>query len=179
MCVICIKPAGNSLPSKIDLEMMYRANPHGCGFATPKRFFKTLNFEEFMTELEKVKKNEPCIIHFRYATHGSIKVANCHPFRDRDPDTYFMHNGILNIRPVGDMTDSETAFRRYLAPCIKKYGMDSLETMVEVRRLLGCSKFAFLHKGKIYKFGNFEKYFGCWFSNMRWFQPMMMASGWF
>jgi hypothetical protein len=34
-------------------------------------------------------------VHFRYATHGRIALANVHPFATPQNDAYVMHNGIL------------------------------------------------------------------------------------
>lgn len=176
MCVICVKPAGRRLPEDHELRAMYEANPDGCGFATANRFFKSLDFEEFLTEIHKVNISEPCIIHFRWATHGSVNVKNCHPFYDQESNTYFAHNGILGIRPVGDMTDSETAFRTALAPCIRDYGISSRVFKTEVGRIIGYSKFAFIQDGRVYTFGHFERLDGLLYSNLRWFG---MVSGWY
>lgn len=49
-------------------------------------------------------------MHFRFATHGSVRNRNCHPFRDGD--LFFAHNGVLPYPSVGDRTDSEFAFLR-------------------------------------------------------------------
>lgn len=120
MCVICYIPKGVETPSKTMLTAMYKANPHGIGFCTPKTLYKGMNFDLFYKRIQQRRIEEPCLLHFRLATHGSVKRANCHPFYDKCTDTYFMHNGILNIRPMGDMTDSETAYRSILVPYIKE-----------------------------------------------------------
>lgn len=114
MCVICYIPKGVETPSYRVLRAMHNANPHGQGFCTPSQFSKGMNFDYFVEQLRKRSINEPCIMHFRWATHGSIKRANCHPFNIND--VYFAHNGILSVRPMRDKTDSETAFIRYLYP---------------------------------------------------------------
>ena len=121
---------------------MHKANPHGQGFCTPSQFTKGLNFEYFVEQLRKRNINEPCIMHFRFATHGSIKRANCHPFNIND--VYFAHNGILSVRPMRDKTDSETAFIRYLYPYIEQYGLHSPETLKMVQNIIESSKFAFM-----------------------------------
>lgn len=125
MCLLIYKPKGKAIPSKYVLKAAALANPDGFGFATPTRYIRTLDVDKFMREIEKVSSEDPCIIHLRYATHGSIKKTNCHPFR-KDGVT-FAHNGILNIDPIGDKTDSETAFLLYILPAVKHYGLYSRE----------------------------------------------------
>jgi len=172
MCVLCVKPAGAKMFSFDDLKAMYNRNPHGCGFATPTRTFKSLNFAKFMHELNKVDDSEPCIIHFRYATHGSIKNDNCHPFEaklDNGEMVKFAHNGVLSINAVGDMTDSETAFRYRFIPVANACGVFSKQFDGVVERIIGGSKFAFLHGSEIKTYGHFYSYKGCLCSNMYWY----------
>ena len=84
MCVLIVKRAGDKLPNDTILKMCYQANPDGCGFSTVRAWFKTLDFQQFLRVLKKhVSVNDDCLIHFRFATHGSVKKENCHPFIDR------------------------------------------------------------------------------------------------
>ena len=169
MCVICYKPKGVKMPEKETLLAMFRANSHGCGFCTPTKYYKSLSFESFYKAIKKVSTNEPCIIHFRLATHGSIRRANCHPFYDRDTNTFFAHNGVLNILPDRDKTDSETAFRHIFVPYIQKYGLPSAElqdTVMQVRANTG-SKFIFMQGDEVVMIGDFQPFEGCYVSNKR------------
>lgn len=165
MCVIIIKPANAAMPTKEELQNAYMCNPDGCGFVSESHSYKGLSFGAFMRELSKVRSNEKCIIHFRLATHGTIKRSNCHPFKCND--IYFAHNGILSIQPKGDMTDSETAFRNLLMPIIESKGLQSQELKDAVEAIIGTSKFAFMHEGKILTFGKYTKHEGRYYSNMR------------
>lgn len=165
MCVIIYKPAGVSLPSYQVLKAAYNVNHDGCGFVSTKKFYKSLDFDKFLDKLEMVDDNEECIIHFRMATHGSIKLANCHPFRQNG--VYFAHNGILDIEPIKDMTDSETAFRTQIMPIIKHFGYDSRYLNFVVQEIIGSSRFAMMHKGKVKLFGSFQEMNGCYYSNLR------------
>ena len=167
MCVIVIVPAGRNLPTKSDLRKMYNMNHDGCGFVSKSTTYHSMDFEDFYGHLKAVPKSEPCIIHFRWATHGSVNIKNTHPFYDKATDTYFAHNGILSVTPQGDKTDSETAFRKYLVPAIKKGGYDGDDLRYAVHKIIGGSKFAFMHEGKIRLFGHFEEYGGCLYSNLR------------
>ena len=96
MCVLCVVKAGHNLPSREVLMAMHRANPHGMGFASKSLHYKGMSFERFYNRLQFVPKNESIIIHFRFATHGSVGIKNCHPFYSRR--IWFAHNGILDIR---------------------------------------------------------------------------------
>lgn len=167
MCVICYIPKGIETPSREIVTAMHRANSHGMGMCTPSISYKGMSFESFYDRLRQRSVEEPCMLHFRLATHGSIKKANCHPFHDDLTDTYFMHNGVIDIETRGDMTDSETAFRDYLAPDIAKYGLDSDELAYIVHNLIGYSKFAFMQGDNVRLFGEFLKRYGVYYSNLR------------
>lgn len=164
------------MPPKAILKRCAMLNPHGFGFATTDRLFKTLDAEEFFKELKTISKEETAILHFRYATHGSIKLENCHPFRDEETGLIFAHNGVLNITPLNDMTDSETAFRGLFVPVYKEYGFDSQEFVIETHSIIGGSRFAFLDEYGDYKlYGHFIQYKDCWYSNRN-FMPYIESN---
>ena len=165
MCVIIYKPKGASLPSKDVLAACRLANPHGQGFASESDFYKSIQYSSFIKRLKGVRKEENCIIHFRFATHGSIKLSNCHPFVKSG--TAFAHNGVLDIMPIGDKTDSETAFLSRILPTIKRYGLHSIELDRVIYDMIGYSKFVLMQGGDVRLFGTFYEYNGCYFSNMR------------
>ena len=166
MCVIILKHKDVAMPTKKELLMAFNRNHDGCGFVSESDHYKSLDFEDFYARLKKVPKCENCIIHFRWATHGKVSLANCHPFYDEKSDTWFMHNGILNITPFKGKTDSETAFRKYLAPTIQKYGLYSKELQTVAGNIIDSSKFAFMQNGQIKTFGRFIEYKGCYYSNL-------------
>lgn len=166
MCVIIVKPIGKLLPSYKIIKAAWQRNSDGGGFVTPTRYFRSLDFNEFYRELIKVKKNEPCIIHLRWATHGSVKTDNCHPFYDYETGVAFAHNGVLSIRPQGDMTDSETAFSNIIVPTIKMHGYQSKEVADVCGRIIGASKFALMQDGKIRLFGHYQEMNGILYSNL-------------
>lgn len=165
MCVIIIKKSGQPMPPYEMLNAAHHANPHGCGFVSDCHFFKSLSFEEFYAKLQRVNIEETCIMHFRFATHGSVCRQNCHPFLNGD--LAFAHNGILSVRPFGDATDSETAFWQYIVPAFEKYGYDSPHFSRIINKIIGYSKFALLYHGKLRTYGNFLRYNGYLCSNLR------------
>lgn len=165
MCVIIIKAAGQQLPSDFELTQAHNRNPHGCGFVSKTHHYKGMNFAKFLKAIHEVPTNEACIIHFRLATHGSKCKANCHPFNRGS--VWFAHNGILSIRPEGDMTDSETAFQNIIYPAIQKYGFKSQFVTRVINRIIGYSKFAMMDgDGNIRTFGEFISYQGRLYSNL-------------
>ena len=163
MCVICVKRKGQALPDYEMVKAMAETNPHGFGFATPSETYKSMDFYDFYEHLKKVKKSEPCIMHFRLATHGSKKRDNCHPFTS--DGISFAHNGILDIVPIDDKTDSETAFETRILPVVRKYGFGSRPFKACIEKIIGYSKFAFLNGDKVATFGPFTYYKGYLVSN--------------
>ena len=165
MCVIIIKAAGQQLPTDTELRNAHLRNPHGCGFVSKSHHYKGMNFETFLKYIHKVPKEEACIIHFRLATHGSKCKANCHPFNRGN--IWFAHNGILSIRPEGDMTDSETAFQNIIYPAIQKYGFKSSYVTRVIDKIIDYSKFAMMDEnGNVRTFGQFIRFNGRLYSNL-------------
>ena len=166
MCILIVKPAGAKVPRLNTLKNCAIRNNHGFGFATADRVYKTLSFDDFVAQLHEIKQEESAIIHFRFATHGSIGLANCHPFKDEATGVAFAHNGVLAILPKNDMTDSETAFRSLFVPKIEQYGLYSRSLTQAVNRVIGASKFAFIDsEGNIKTYGRFIEHDGCYYSN--------------
>ena len=150
------------MPSKRLLKAMYAKNPDGMGFVSESDYFRTMDFEEFYKRLKNVPDEENCIIHFRWATHGSIKVSNCHPFHENG--VYFAHNGILSIPSVNDKTDSEICFRNKIMPMIEVFGLDECEEYID--RLRESSRFAIMKDGEIHMYGCYQEMDGIYYSNL-------------
>lgn len=175
MCVIIVKPAGVAMPSDDVINAAHTANPHGMGLVSATKFYKGLSLSQFKRVLSQVPESEPCIMHFRYATHGSVRASNCHPFKRGN--TFFAHNGILDIEPIGDKTDSETAFIKYIYPAIQKYGYESKQVDAVIESVIGYSKFALMRRGVVRMYGNFQPYEdGCYYSNFNWLSRLNWAT---
>lgn len=170
MCVIIVKRAGDKLPTKEVLKAGYVANPDGCGFATSGGYmWKGLQFDEFWAQFRQhARVEDDVMVHFRWATHGSVKQSNCHPFTDADGGVVFMHNGVLNIPSIDDKTDSEICFNEKIMPML---ALNDFTVTPVVRRkinvIAGSSKFAMLINGKLYLFGHWETYGKLICSNLR------------
>lgn len=157
MCILILKPKGVKLPDYTTLMRCAQHNPHGYGYATPDGYmFKTLDRNSFIQSLYEADENLPMLIHFRYATHGSKKCSNCHPFRDDANGLIFAHNGVLNIQTLKDKTDSETAFKLLFSPSSDRYGYGSKQFINAVESIRGDSRFGFMNDdGDIIAFGRF------------------------
>ena len=169
MCCIVIKPAGVEMPNKRILDMIAAHNQHGFGFCTSSgKNCKTTNYDIFLRELSKVTASEACIVHMRWATHGSVCSSNCHPFYDKETGYWFAHNGVLPIASVNNMTDSEIAFRTRFVPALKRMSIESREFDNIVNDVRGSSRFAFLRGKDVYIYGNYEELGNCYYSNLNW-----------
>ncbi len=148
------------------LNRIKRINNHGFGFVSTKHHFKTMNYQKFLDHLSMVQTDEECIIHMRYATHGSISRHNCHPFEENG--VYFAHNGILPIDSVNDMTDSEIVFRDVVYPAIAAFGFRSEAAEKAIKTIIGFSRFAIMYNGQVALYGSYQKLNGIYYSNLRW-----------
>lgn len=165
MCEIIIVPKGIPTPSTEELKAAYNRNHDGCGFVCKSHSYHTLHFGAFIRHLKKRDINENLIIHFRLATHGSVCVRNCHPFKKGK--YFFAHNGVLPIVSVNDKTDSQICFEQHIYPCIKRYGWGSEELRTEMDLWTNNgSKFALMHNGEIMLSGNYIHRKGCLYSNL-------------
>lgn len=161
MCILVVKKAGVRKPTKKEINNCAKANPDGFGVAYIDKNGSLIVEHSFdvktILKINKkyISQETPAIYHFRIATHGSICENNCHPFYDKDSGIAFAHNGILSIKNEGDMTDSETAFRRIFLPIIKTEGFgEALDKAVDA--LIDSSKFAFIDSnGNIKTYGDF------------------------
>lgn len=178
MCIIAIKPAGAKRPTNEQLKTMCQANPNGFGFMTWSKdkglqIYKTMSEKEYMKQVKKIPDEQPVVYHMRIATHGSVQQSNCHPFLSDDKHWAFAHNGVLSIQNEGDMTDSETFFRRLAVPLLK-LGFtpnDNGDFDAMVNTIIGGSKFVFMDAhGKIYSYGQFIHDGELYFSNSS-YQP--------
>lgn len=171
MCIIIVKPANVSLPNVRLLLRSALHNPDGFGFATPEKVFKTTNVKQFFAELRNYATPEkPCIMHFRYATHGSVKDDNCHPFYDDESNVAFFHNGVLPYPSINDKTDSEYCFKNEILPLLRVASNDieNADFLISTTELAKGSRFAMLQNEKIVTIGNYYKHFDkCLYSNMR------------
>jgi predicted glutamine amidotransferase len=157
MCIIISLPVGSSVKNSV-LSHAWKSNPDGAGYmfvenidTSPvvkvvKGFFK---YNSFLSSFEQHRIENPnsnFVIHFRYATHGSIKKNNCHPFWVVENELCMTHNGTINVPREGDITDSQV-----VANLIGTLYKDNITIEVPAIQTLltafvGTSKLVFLDK---------------------------------
>ena len=130
MCLIIASRVGK-LPHAGDLVRGFEANPDCWGVMSAQDGLlyvdKGYDMADMLDAVQKVcAVGYPYVIHFRYATHGSVSEANCHPVEvlsDNDgysvdlPEVWMAHNGILPVATVGDESDT-VAFGHMLRDAI-------------------------------------------------------------
>lgn len=183
MCIIIAKTTKtHAVPTVDQFRRAMEKNPHG--FALVYEYeenkwasFKTMDKAEmlsFVTREICQKDWRRFMFHARYATHGSKSLANCHGFSDTARQVYFMHNGILPIKAEGDLTDSETFFKRIFVPLFKHTGWRGAKRAAE--DIIGSSRFAFVIPKHVHSpvklMGNFIFKDGISYSNEGAFEPV-------
>lgn len=171
MCILIAKPKNVQMPSEEIMQNCWESNPDGAGIAWSdgrKIFLRKgfMKWKDFIKEYRTLNLNDyNTIIHFRIATHGTVKPSNTHPFNVNDR-IIGAHNGILPITAEGDWTDSETFFKRIASPILENYKLDSLVFEQAVNSVIGSSKLAFLtDRDQLHTFGKFLLHEGVMYSN--------------
>lgn len=173
MCIILTKPKGIAAPNWDSVVTSCNNNPdgfavvwHRAGMAEPE-IKRTLNKNEFLEYFKPICSDTSAswVLHARIKSAGSIKLENCHCWKDSNTGLVFCHNGTLSLKAHADMTDSETFFRHLYIPAILGGG----DANAVVEAVIGASKFAFMTKdGDIVTHGKYvtdAAYPGVQFSN--------------
>lgn len=125
MCIIVFKPKKIELPSDEILKTCFINNPNGAGYMY--RRGKMVHYHKGFMDVDKfleslhsnvTKKDDVCM-HFRIATHGTVRPENTHPFPITSEKAQLhqlsgivnralCHNGILTGYgiPKSDISDS-------------------------------------------------------------------------
>lgn len=172
MCILLVKKEGVKSPSKATLQQCFKSNPDGAGFAVrinEKIYLHKglMTFSDFWNVYKAYKNIEKydVLIHFRIATHGTVCEANTHPFNILD-GFVGAHNGVLPIKSVNNLTDSEIFFTNICKPIIQKFGFLNPLLSNVINVAIGSSKIALLSaKEGIQHFGNFIEEEGVLYSN--------------
>lgn len=176
MCIAISKPAGKIISEEI-LRNCFVANPDGAGFAVKGAtegevdvYKGYMTFQSFY-EAFKPFQEQAAIIHFRIATHGSVKPENCHPFMVNN-GLAFIHNGIINnvtgkVNHLEDEVDTNAFNRLYLQHLPDRFYRDRVLCDL-VGNYIGYSKLAFINAQGELSIINEEKgewSDGVWYSN--------------
>jgi len=188
MCIIVVKPSGKRLPSKQILSKCFSSNPHGAGFMynNPQNEYNSdtitiakgfMDFESFYSAITSITAdnlyNSDLVIHFRYATQGSISSKNCHPFpvskKIKDlqalnftTNTGIAHNGVISFCSNPNKHDlSDTQI--FIKDILSQVPQDQLKDNFAYEKTY--SKFAILDKEGFSLIGNFLEDNGIFYSN--------------
>lgn len=188
MCVIVAKEKGINMPDKNILKTCFDHNPDGAGIMwnqekavhIRKGFMDWKSFDNFLDELsEQINlKNCGVCLHFRIKTHGKLDKSATHPFpisnKVRDlkklilaTDIGVAHNGIIPIKPIHSLSDTQTYILKRLYNIQKSHPrfLESKRIMSQIEKEIG-SKMAFLTSdGSIYTIGEFVESEGVLYSN--------------
>lgn len=121
MCLIAYSPKG-VLVDRAILAYAYYQNPDGIGIMSSagiEKFMgkKALKRARRYLETYLVPKGVPYAIHFRWATHGDVKMVNTHPYESPQGTHWIMHNGVLGVtsgEATADESDTAVYVRKYL-----------------------------------------------------------------
>ena len=113
MCLLIWKPKETRF-TNAELRDFYDYNSDGFGVMYAED--GALHTHRTVGKFKKVRKlykryaeGRDCAIHFRWATHGTKGLENCHPFIVRD-GMALMHNGVLTGLKMPDQRRSDTFY---------------------------------------------------------------------
>ena len=105
MCILSYIPAGVELDNTAEDALWHGgiSNPDGHGWAITAgheiTVGKSMRLDHALSDFIDARKANPwgdALFHSRYATHGSIRPGNCHPFYvGSNTRTVLAHNGVL------------------------------------------------------------------------------------
>ena len=178
MCLLTFMP-GDVMPDMSRFKEAAVNNPDGFGFAIleKKGFIKahSMNFNELANQFvdARDKHKGPAIFHFRWATHGSETVDNCHPFLlGEDPTSVVGHNGILNVKiPTNDKRSDTKIFAEDIMPAVGGItSLDDEKYFTTMEKWAGGNKLVFLTHNDDAKYSWYilNSHLGDWDKDMWW-----------
>ena len=175
MCVAIYKPKGIVLSNEKDMQLAFKKNPHGAGFAWKsgdrrislrKGFF---SFEALWDAWQAVQEKE-AILHFRHASMGEINKDNCHPFVLKNFGVV-IHNGHFSGYGTKEVSDTRQWLETVLAPLLERFpkALESPEIFLLLEEACASSKLVILpfrSEGVIINevLGHWEE--NVWYSNI-------------
>jgi glutamine amidotransferase len=172
MCVLIYKPAGTSVSESI-LRGCFDRNDDGLGIGHSDG--STLHIWRTLTNIDEACKRAallndyPAMIHFRYATHGTVSMENVHPFWINDTRRALVgHNGIIQIGTQAGESDTRSFVSNVLANMRDGWWNNHI-ARTQIEKLLGGSRLAIMEEDGKCTFLNKAQgettADGVWFSN--------------
>jgi predicted glutamine amidotransferase len=186
MCLISVKIIGVDLPKDEDLKEGESGNKDGIGIAYWKNNTKEvlikkdfLDIDTFLTWLHlNIKKEDSCVIHFRYATHGLKDAGNRHPFpltkntellrkTELVCQSAVAHNGIISeYNRHTKYSDTQKFVLDILSDETIKNSLESAGVKKLISNFIGFDRLAIItNVGKIHLWGEYEKEGDVYYSN--------------
>lgn len=173
MCLIAYSPKGTMIDRSI-LAYAYNQNNDGIGIMSAagiEKFMykKALKRARRYIETRLVPSGIAYAIHFRWATHGDVKMCNTHPYITPEATHAVMHNGVLGItsgEATADESDTAVYVRKYMDSVP---GFDDPQYWDMMEKHIGWgNKFCVMNDKGLFKLLNEdagEWIDGIWFSN--------------
>jgi len=201
MCIIVAKAKGISMPEREILRTCFTNNSDGAGIMwnqeeqvhIRKGFMDWDSFNAFLEELSTQinLKDTGVVCHFRITPHGKTSPQNCHGFcisnRIKDlklleltTDIGVMHNGIIPIKPIHNLSDTQTYILKHLYNIQKAHPrfLESKRLMSQIEKEIS-SKMAFLTSdGSIYTIGKFVEQEGVLYSTKSFEERFLYSYNW-
>jgi hypothetical protein len=190
MCIIVYKPNNTPMPDYGILMNCFDSNPDGAGYMyqdnnSDKVIINKgfMSFNSFITAIENLSNNIDItalnlVMHFRYATQGSINSANCHPFpitakvKQLQQTTItanmaMVHNGVIpfcsDYNSRSKLSDTQIFIRDYLSKMDNSTLFNpAVLALIEEST---SSKFIFMDNSRVKILGRFIEDKGIYYSN--------------
>ncbi len=151
MCILINQPAGKEI-SKTRAKRLWGYNPDGGGFAYMKPaggigVRKEMEFNEYWPLYRSHRgmygNDNPMMLHFRIATHGTVNAENIHPFHINE-NMVMGHNGVIHDIPTSEEISDTRIFISDVLPELPETWLDQPYLVAMVEEWIGWSKLMFL-----------------------------------
>jgi hypothetical protein len=187
MCLIAYVPAGQVFPED-KFRLAAADNSDGIGIMSAKdgvaKFVGRKATKRALRYARALQaRGVQHAVHFRYATHGRVDRANCHPHR-MPVGGWLMHNGVLSAyaRLSTDERSDTAVFTETLTDVPETAGQQRTAYWHEVGRHIGsANKLVVLHNDGRFEIVNAtsgEWIDGVWYSQTYSLYPAGAARGW-